>query len=146
MRAFAYSLIATSILLLPHIATAKIEIEYPKGLLDPDRVLYDTDGHYWTVLVIATLLDVPEAKVIAYNAEFPDNVINSDGYNVRNRYTFLNPVVQKKIHALTGGIPEKEWTMSREMISLAKTAKEKGIAIHRLGDSFSHINDRKGKM
>src|SRR6478752_2899840 len=133
MRAFCYGLLFSGILSsLTSTASAKKMDDYNRDLTGPDRVLYDTDGHYWTVLVIATLLDVPEAKVIAYNAEFPDNVINSDGYNVRNRYTFLNPVVQKKIHALTGGIPEKEWTMSREMISLAKTAKEKGIAIHRL--------------
>lgn len=116
------------------------------GKREKAKILYETDGHYWTVLVVATLLKIPEAKVIAYAAEYPDNVINSDGYIVRQRYTYLYPKSQKKVHALTGGNPEYERVVSFNMLSVAQTAEEKGIACHRLGDSFSHTNDKTGKM
>ena len=110
------------------------------------KILYETDGHYWTVLVVATLLKVPEAKAIAFAAEYPDNVINDYGYIVRTRYTYLYPKSQKRVHALTGGVPEFEREVSMYMLRAANTAREKGIACHRLGDSFSHANDKTGKM
>jgi hypothetical protein len=110
------------------------------------RALYETDGHYWTVLVVATLLDLPDAKAIAYAAEYPDNVMNDDGYITRNRYTFLFPNAQTKVHALTGGNPDNEKMLSMYMLRNAQSANEKGRASHRLGDSFSHANDKKGKM
>jgi len=110
------------------------------------KLLYETDGHYWTVLVVATMLKIPEAKAIAYAAEYPDNVINVYGYIVRPRYTYLYPKPQKKVHALTGGNPEYERRFSMNMLNLAQTAQEKGIACHRLGDSFAHTNDKTGKM
>jgi len=110
------------------------------------KMLYETDGHYWTVLVVATMLKIPQAEAIAYAAEYPDNVMNSDGYIVRKRFTFLYPKAQKKIHALTGGNSEHEKLVSRNMFKEAQTANQKGIASHRLGDSYAHINDKKGKM
>lgn len=110
------------------------------------KTLYETDGHYWTVLVVATLLKIPEAKAIAYAAEYPDNIINKDGYIVRTRYTFLYPKPQIKVHALTGGNPDYERVVSFNMLSVAQSSQEKGIACHRLGDSFAHTNDKTGKM
>lgn len=113
---------------------------------DKHKVLYETDGHYWTVLVVATMLNIQEAKTIATIAEFPDNVMNQDGYIVRSRFTFLYPKPQTKVHALTGGNPEYERLISFNWIRVAQTPEEKGIACHRLGDSFAHTNDKKGKM
>ncbi len=110
------------------------------------KATYEIDGHYWTVLVVATLLRIQHAKDIAYNAEYPDNVINSDGYCVRHRYTFLYPRAQKKVHAFTGGNPEIERSISMRMFDNAITPKEIGIAAHRLGDSYSHTNDKTGRM
>jgi len=109
-------------------------------------VIYETDGHYWTVLLVATLLKVPDAEAIAYAAEYPDNVMNDDGYVVRTRFTFLYPKAQIKVHALTGGNPEYERVFSRNKLNKAKTANQKGVASHRLGDSYAHTNDKKGKM
>lgn len=110
------------------------------------KILYETDGHYWTVLVVATLLKIPEAKAIAYAAEYPDNIVNKDGYITHSRYTFLYPKPQIKVHALTGGNSDYERLVSFNMLSVAETDQEKGIACHRLGDSFSHTKDKKGKM
>ncbi len=107
---------------------------------------YETDGHYWTVLLVATMLKLPDPKLMAYAAEYPDNVINADGYCVRARHTFMYPKAQKKIHALTGGSPELERKISLKMILDAVGANELGIAAHHLGDSFAHLNDKKGKM
>jgi len=113
---------------------------------EDSKILYKTDGHYWTVLVVATLLKVPEAKTIAYASEYPDNVINDYGYIVKTRYTYLLPKSQKRVHALTGGSPEIEREVSVNMLSMANTARDKGIACHRLGDSFAHTNDKTGRM
>jgi hypothetical protein len=121
----------------------------PKELSTPfsnHAANYETDGHYWTVLVVATMLKIRDAKVVAFNAEFPDNVINEDGYTVRGRLTFLLPGPQKKVHALTGNDPEIEKAKSLRMLQEATDARSMGVASHRLGDSYSHINDRTGRM
>ena len=114
---------------------------YPKPNFD-----YEPDGHYWTVLVVTTLLKMEHAQQIAYSAEFPDNVINKDGYCVRSRPTFLFPGAQKRVHALTGGDPEKERKYSLCMLLDARSPQEIGTALHRLGDSFAHTNDKTGRM
>ncbi len=113
---------------------------------DRSEFLYETDGHYWTVLVVATLLNLPDAKTMAYSAEYPDNVINADGYCVRRRITFMYPKAQERIHALTGGNPQYERTLSANQLKQATTAAWKGVAAHRLGDSFAHTNDKTGRM
>jgi len=128
------------------ICYAEVAAASPFKKSDKTKIAYETDGHYWTVLVVATLLKIPEAKAIAYAAEYPDNVINKDGYIIRSRYTFLYPKPQIKVHALTGGNPEYERLVSFNMLSVAQTADEKGIACHRVGDSFAHANDKSGKM
>jgi hypothetical protein len=107
---------------------------------------YETDGHYWTVLLVATMLKLPEPKIMAFSAEYPDNVINADGYCVRTRHTFMYPKAQKKIHALTGGAPEAERQFSLRMILDAVSPHQLGVATHRLADSYAHINDKKGRM
>ncbi len=147
MKIFVYALAIFA--LLPNRIIFAIpcgKITGPEEAQSVKQICYETDGHYWTVLVIATQLKIPEAKAIAFSAEYPDNIINSDGYCVRTRYTFMYPKAQRKIHALTGGNPEKEKLISLNMFKEAKTAREKGIAAHRLGDSFAHINDKKGRM
>lgn len=116
------------------------------AILFNHAVCYETDGHYWTVLVVATMLKVQDAKVVAFNSEYPDNVINEDGYSVRGRLTFLLPGPQKKVHALTGGDPEIERAKSFRMLQEATDARSIGIASHRLGDSYSHVNERTGRM
>jgi len=135
---FHYFLLLLLALILVHSVNARSE----SGNMDD----YEPDGHYWTVLVVTTLLKIEHAQEIAYIAEYPDNVINKDGYCVRTRFTFLFPGPQKKIHALTGGDPVNERNISLCLLAGAKTPEEIGTALHRLGDSFAHINDKKGKM
>jgi hypothetical protein len=142
MKTLLCLLLTGSIVLL----TFKLDAAPKKGPEMSHKYYYETDGHYWTVLIVATLLKVQHAKEIAYQAEYPDNVINPDGYLTRHRFTFMYPWRQKKLHALTGGDPKKELTVSINMFRNAKSAMDTGIAAHRLGDSYSHINDRKGKM
>ena len=107
---------------------------------------YETDGHYWTVLVVATMLKIPDARGIAFNAEYPDNVVNADGYITVGRFTYLYPKAQKIVHALTGGEPSYERELSVNMLLQAHTIAEKGRAAHRLGDSFAHTHDKTGHM
>ncbi|MCA6074750.1 hypothetical protein [Fulvivirga sedimenti] len=115
-------------------------------LAHQQMMFYETDGHYWTVLLVCKQLGIPEAEAIAYAAEYPDNVMNQDGYIVKSRMTYLLPKSQKKVHALTGGLPEEELVISRIMLAEAKSARQKGTAAHRLGDTYAHTNDKKHKM
>lgn len=109
-------------------------------------VEYETDGHYWTVLLVYTMLDKPDAQTVAYYSEYPDNVMNRFGHAVKSRPTFILPWAQKKLHSLTGGVPSFERQLSIDMVQAAKTSKELGYALHRLADSFAHTNDKKNKM
>ena len=111
---------------------------------------YEEDAHYWTVLLIATLLELPDAGDIAHWAERPDHMMESDGSiripnptwaDVFNLFGY-----QTEIHALTGGDPGKERALSRKMMKEAKTMKELGYAVHRLGDSYAHTDETTGKM
>ncbi len=149
MKTVAFRFAILIIVTFHPILTAQAGKSNPQKLnskLSNQAVSYETDGHYWTVLVVATMLHIKDAKVVAFNSEYPDNVINEDGYCVRGRLTFLLPGPQKKVHALTGGDPEVERAKSFRMLQEATDARSIGIASHRLGDSYSHINDKTGRM
>lgn len=111
---------------------------------------YETDGHYWSVLLVATLLKLPDAKNIAFYAELPDTYMSDNSTPVFTTNTWADIFnvfgFQTNLHALTGGDPAKERALSKQMVAEAKTAKEKGLASHRLGDSYAHTNPKTGKM
>lgn len=107
---------------------------------------YNSDGHYWTVYLVATLLKLPNAQELAYYAELPDNVMHPDGSIKRGTFTWLDVHKQGKVHALTGKTPEKERQRSRDMIANAATIKEKGRGLHRLGDSYAHAKPHDDRM
>lgn len=112
----------------------------------PDHITYNYDGHYWTVYLVAVMLKMPEAKELAFYAELPDHVSHDDGSEKRATMTWLNVFMQGKVHALTGKHPEKERERSRKWYANAKTMKDKGRALHRLGDSYAHAKPCETKM
>lgn len=112
----------------------------------PDHTAYNYDGHYWTVYLVGVLLKMPEAKELAFYSELPDHVTHDDGNEKRATMTWLNVFMQGKVHALTGKNPEKERERSRKWYATAKTMKEKGRALHRLGDSYAHAKPCETKM
>ena len=111
-----------------------------------EKMDYNTDGHYWTVYLVSTLLKLPNARELAYYAEMPDHILHEDGNKKRATMTWLNIFMQGKVHALTGKTPEKERERSRKMYEHAKTVKEQGRALHRLGDSYAHAKSCETKM
>ncbi len=107
---------------------------------------YNSDGHYWTVYLVATLLKLPNAKELAFYAERPDHIFDEDGNKKRATNTWLWLHRQGRVHALTGKEPEMERERSRQMILEAKDMKRKGFGLHRLGDSYAHAKPDDKKM
>lgn len=107
---------------------------------------YNSDGHYWTVYLVATLLKLPNARELAFYAERPDHIFDEDGNKKRATNTWLLPYRQGKVHALTGKSPEFERERSRQMILNAGDMKRKGWGLHRLGDSYAHAKPDDKKM
>jgi len=110
------------------------------------EVRYETDGHYWTVYLVSTLLKNPDARSLAYYAELPDWECDSLGNHVKGNNTFLIASWQGRVHALTGGDPLKERNCSADWVRNATTLETKGHALHRLGDSFAHTRKNGKKM
>jgi RHS repeat-associated protein len=65
----------------------------PIYFIDNDG-LYEHDGHYWTVLLVTTMLKMENAQQIAYWAEYPDHIMNDNHYFEKNTNTWLNPELQ----------------------------------------------------
>lgn len=99
---------------------------------------YEEDGHYWTVLLVGTLLNIPAARDIAFWAEAPDHLMSKTGKIGFATMTWLFPSLQRKWHAITGGDAAKERAYSFYQIKGGENARQKGMAAHRLGDSYSH--------
>lgn len=111
-----------------------------------EGLTYNSDGHYWTVYLVATLLKIPNARELAYYAQLPDCVMDTCGSQKRATMTWMNIFMQGKVHALTGKHPDKERERSRKMYENAKDIKRKGWALHRLGDSYAHAKPCDTKM
>jgi hypothetical protein len=108
------------------------------------KVLYEPDGHYWSVRLMACLVlkDTSMARQLAYFAEWPDDIRDAQGNHVKNRNTWLLPWRQASWHALTGCSARKARNTSMRRFKKATTTKKKGIMLHRLGDSFAHAMKR----
>jgi RHS repeat-associated protein len=109
----------------------------PVQKLDPDGN-WQTDGHYWTVYLVALLLDIPDAQTLAYYTEYPDTKIH--GYVAAERYTWAVPKKQQHTHALTGGWgPDLSVKTTRDILNADfKNMEELGRLIHKLGDTYAH--------
>jgi len=121
---------------------------YRYGFDNPVRFLdfngmYETDGHYWTVYLMGTLMGIKHARIIANYTEEPDNIMSRNGDIISSPSTWMDPVMQSHIHALTGGLAADERTVSMMYVSASQSLLALGYALHRLGDSFAHtmIND-----
>jgi RHS repeat-associated protein len=116
---------------------------YRYGFNNPVRFLdhnggYETDGHFWTVYLMATMMNNKLAYNIAWWAESPDHLMYPSGDAAKNTRTWLNPMNQESYHALTGGRSSAERDISEAAIDNATSTGELGRAIHRFGDSFAH--------
>ena len=104
---------------------------------DPDG-RWQTDGHYWTVYLLATILEIPNAERIAHYAELPDTYIN--GNYAKERYTWADGVEQTRTHSLTGKYhsDERNATLNQLLSSSTSDLQEYGRLLHRLGDTYAH--------
>ncbi|BAV08134.1 RHS repeat domain-containing protein [Filimonas lacunae] len=104
---------------------------------DPDG-RWQTDGHYWTVFLLATILQLPNAEQIAHYTEYPDTYIH--GNRADERYTWASPSEQTRTHSLTGGYhtEERANTISDLLAVPASNIEEFGRLMHRLGDTYAH--------
>lgn len=111
----------------------------PVRFLDPNGA-YETDGHFWTVYLMATLMGSKLAFNIAYFTELPDNEMYEDGDFKSQPLigTWADPGYQKRFHALTGGDPAYEREYSGQGVLSSSSTRELGGWLHRLGDSYAH--------
>jgi len=109
----------------------------PVGQMDPDGK-WQTDGHYWTVYLVALLLKIPDAQSIAYYTEYPDTKIH--GYVSEERYSWSIPLVQQGTHSLTGKDgPRATLRVVHDLINADfKDKQELGRLLHKLGDTYAH--------
>jgi hypothetical protein len=87
---------------------------------------------------MSTLMGSDQALNIAQWAESPDHFVSAAGDPIEATRTWLNPLKQGPLHALTGGRSSAERDISDLSIDASDNTKELGEALHRLGDSFAH--------
>jgi RHS repeat-associated protein len=109
----------------------------PIRYLDPNGN-YETDGHFWTVYLMATMMGSKYAYNIAYWTESPDHLMYPSGDPIKTTSTWLNPLNQGPMHALTGGYSAVERASSALAVGESTSTEELGLALHRLGDSYAH--------
>jgi len=109
----------------------------PTKYIDADG-LYETDGHFWTVYLMATILGRRDAYTLAYFTEAPDNIMSRSGEVLSSPSTWMDPVLQRSMHALNGGRSVDARNTGRSMLTNANTYEEIGTALHYFGDSYAH--------
>ena len=109
----------------------------PIKYLDPNG-MYETDGHFWTVYLMATMMGRKDAYSLAYYTEAPDNIMARNGEIMSSPSTWMNPTFQRNIHALNGGRSGDARNIGRNMLANASTYEEIGTALHYFGDSYAH--------
>ncbi|WP_205509895.1 RHS repeat domain-containing protein [Longitalea arenae] len=109
----------------------------PVRFLDPNGA-YETDGHFWTVYLMATMMGSSLAFNIAQNTEVWDNYMYRSGDAYKENPTWIDPGYQTAVHALTGGNSVYERMKSADMVLDAASTRQLGMALHRLGDSYAH--------
>ena len=133
-----------------HSSDSKAELSpaltpYRYGYNNPVRYIdangnYETDGHFWTVYLMATLMGRGDAYTLAYYTEQPDNLVARNGEVLSSPNTWMDVTMQKQVHALTGGDPVNERINSGLYVRSSQSYQQIGWAMHRLGDSHAHTN------
>jgi hypothetical protein len=122
----------------------RYDFNNPIRFLDPSGT-YEIDGHFWTVYLMATLMGNKNAFNIAYDTEAPDNIMSRQGDIISLPSTWLNPHLQRHIHALNGGSSAQ--TRSHAMNWVGYSTNDLGHALHYLGYSYAHsIMGNEAKM
>ncbi len=109
----------------------------PVRVMDPDGT-YEVDGHFWTVYLMLTMMGNDNAFNISYWTEWPDLLMYPSGDASGSNNSWLQPLSQQRIHALTGGSSSVERASSYASVLGSTTSADLGIALHRLGDSYAH--------
>jgi hypothetical protein len=103
---------------------------------------WTTDGHYYTVQLIALMMGLDEATAfkLGQASEDPDTKVHSNE-SMTERYTWATPVLQQKYHALTGGYHGVELAITAYALLKTHTNDESLMyLLHRLGDCFAHFD------
>ena len=116
----------------------------PMRYLDPDG-RYEVDGHYWTVYLAAMVSGRTDARALAYFTELPDHAMTHRGDVGYATNTWMQYNKRASWHALSGGRSVSERANSRAMFANATHGYGRGIALHRLGDSYVHSKSN-GRM
>ncbi len=129
----------------PNLTPYRFGFNNPVRYVDPNG-LYETDGHFWTVYLVATIMNLSHAGSIAQWTEAPDNWMSQDGDSHYGTKTYLTPSWRGPVHSLTGGTPDYERWLSVTGVMQSNNETALGISLHRLGDSFAHTIPGKDKM
>jgi hypothetical protein len=103
--------------------------------------MWTTDGHYYTVQLVALHMKIPaqEAKKLGKAAEEPDSHVVDDN-NMEELDTWLVGGLQQKYHALTGGYHGVELAATAYALTNTHTDDESlNYLMHRFGDCFAHF-------
>ena len=116
------------------------------GVFDRDEDgEYSTDGHYYTVQLVALMMgfEFYDAYKLGAEAENPDSYVKNP-WDMEERYTWMKAGLQQEYHALTGrkhGI-ELALTTYALLITHKNESNFHQYLLHRFGDCFGHINTR----
>jgi RHS repeat-associated protein len=121
----------------PNLTPFRYAYNNPVRYVDPNG-MYETDGHFWTVYLVATILNLSNAGSIAQWTEAPDNWMDQNGDSHFGTKTYMTPSWRGPVHSLTGGTPDYEQWLSMTGVLQASNDVSLGISLHRLGDSFAH--------
>lgn len=104
-------------------------------------LLWETDGHFSTVYLVALQLGMEQKKAyeLAKATEDPDTDIGDNGeYNMDQTWGY--PTLQQGIHSLTGGFHgvEEMATALKFLYTQSGDITTLGKLLHRFGDTYAH--------